>query len=280
MLGCVAVNVESSEEEGSDAASASVRSIPGDSFCAQDSDCLPDAVCIAGKCGRQCVQDADCAQGLLCSGFRCVLDPEPVFVDASASDTMGSPKDSANSEPDVGQAAPVDVFEPTPALPYGSPCEAQEECQSGLCLKAGDAPGICTKNCTVPLDCPGTDTCYPVGSESVCAPNDSGTPCSVGCYSALSLNNETGQCVCAASCTDANKCPAGFGCGLVATPTGNQKVCVAVGVQCMADQPSPCFDKCVSDNGGLSGYCTTSCQSALDCPSGWLCDATLSVCYQ
>jgi V8-like Glu-specific endopeptidase len=58
--------------------------------------------------------------------------------------------------------------------PAGSPCVADANCQSGICLDAVPGPGYCSQDCTTQADCPTGAACQTVTGGGLCGPPGSG----------------------------------------------------------------------------------------------------------
>lgn len=263
--------------------------------CVKDSDCLPVAVCIDGKCSTECTANNQCPLGTHCLVYRCVpVEPPPAdaadvpeAVDTVADLPAEIPREVPRDEPDAAppDAGPTDLGPPDSgepdALPpgcdpgngpYAAACSCEQECESGLCIvnKIINA-GTCTQYCANDAQCPGPDVCVPVDAVAVCLPNDSGQPTSCDpdqaiCYKQLFLQNKLGKCACTAPCTTKADCPEGFACHVM----GTQKGCVSVGEVC-ATGYIPCFGVCAGNPAQGSGFCTAICVSAADCPTAWSC---------
>jgi hypothetical protein len=289
------VNVNLNPNQGTDGTSVQVNfpdtrnaSDTMGVLCTVDQDCWPVSVCIDGICGRECVTNEECkTKGGLCRDWRC----EEGGADAGTQSDSSTPNsDSGNPVADPGtptpdpgpspsdlgtpDEAPVD-FGTTPTKGYGDPCMGSDECESGLCVALGAVQGFCTQECQQTQDCPVAHACYPVGGGTkICAPSDAGAPADCvnpGCLG-LSLNNGLNSCVCTHACQTASDCPGVMACSYAATANGNQKLCVPVGEVCYPDpnQLNACFQFCYPET-LEAGFCTATCDSTLDCPSGSPC---------
>lgn len=114
-----------------------------------------------------------------------------------------------------------------------------------------------------------------------CAPCDQATPCEAG---SLCLTAQTGESFCSDRCDDdLEGCPSGFTCLDISGGNGNPAFfCIPPGATCRdgVGYGTPCFedtsaciptlDHCQAD-AFAAGYCTASCASDGDCPSGYAC---------
>ena len=136
--------------------------------CQANSDCA-QGYCVEGPdgfvCSKHCVED--CPPGWECKGIDVLGDP--TFVCIPVADDLCQP------------------------------CEAGDECQSGMCLQIWDGR-VCTRSCDVEEPCPPSYECITVsgaGTLSVCQPESwtcSCMPANHGEVRSCSTTNDWGTC--------------------------------------------------------------------------------------
>ena len=171
-------------------------------------------------------------------------------------------------------------------------------CSDG-CDTDVDCPGIDT--CLQAQVSPASDLCPdspsslpPPGSiVGVCVPNETAYPCNdpSECTSGICLTPPqvvpwtSPQPVCTMACNNDYKCPVGYRCGQVGGIEGNVCVEEAQVSPCPSGDALSCGGVCPVPNGRdeadlavclngfnqTEGYCTCTCASASDCPSGFGC---------
>ncbi len=175
------------------------------------------------------------------------------------------------------------------------------------------AARTCTDRCQNDNFCPGIDTCVevmlsgptpecpdinpdgpqPGDQVGVCIPNETGFPCDGprGCSLGICLdpprpaNWIQAQAVCTVICQDDRRCPHGFRCDRAGGDVGGN-ICVpdveVAGCtswdQCggVCDPSTAETTVCIQrqeDGPNGQGYCSCTCASAADCPTGYACDA-------
>lgn len=134
--------------------------LPVESPCAVDDACASGR-CRDGVCAGRCAVDADCPAG------RCALvgevlmcSPPPIPCTAAADCPAGACR--------IGPERPLALgcFEPVGEAAGGAPCDADGQCESGVCLDGG-----CWIPCAGDADCPGA--CLP---DRVRVLDDRGSP--------------------------------------------------------------------------------------------------------
>jgi hypothetical protein len=167
------------------------------------------------------------------------------------------------------------VVTPPEKAGYGEPCEGNDGCASALCVaNLLTGQNTCTKTCSFPSQCPGTDTCLDAGGKKICYPSDSGHPCTQGCLAGYSLSNDKGACVCTVECETNLDCQQGAACSDWGTPQGGVvRLCTPVGTSCKLTgtaKGDSCMQVCYPLD-QVNGLCTARCVTAGDCPAGWVC---------
>ena len=168
----------------------------------------------------------------------------PVAPDAPA-DHGGT----VDTEPtDAGAEDPGALPDAAPsAEPVGTPCGADEQCASALCVETSSG-GVCSEACEVGGSCAagwycggtpwrgdGAQACLPNGNLA-CRDCASDADCGPGggkCLTSLGAGNAG---FCAPICGTGTPCPAGFGCEQVpldASPDANAWVCMPATGSCI-----------------------------------------------
>jgi predicted Zn-dependent protease len=175
---------------------------------------------------------------------------------------------------------------------YGSPCAADKECISNLCISyAGDT--FCSQSC-VSQPCPNGDQCLPVSGGDIskaCLPGSAsmgtkllGEPCqtSVDCKSNICVSVPGKGYLCSQSCTyTPDNCPTGFYCapstlgglcipGTTPEPPPPPPPKAKLGEPCTS--PTDCESNiCAMTGDGL--VCVQWCDInvAVPCPDGYVC---------
>ncbi|MBT9555190.1 MAG: hypothetical protein IV100_04130 [Myxococcales bacterium] len=210
-----------------------------------------------------------------------------VYVASPAEDVRPSTEqDSGGFEPDsqddrgtivaVPDVQNGDVTAPEPGA-FGAACGGNSDCLSNFCVE-GPTGYICTESCLI--DCPDGYDCKSVSSDAsadvvfLCMPRlkRSCTPC------ADDLNCPGGACIeidgerrCAASCSDAEPCVAGYDCADMPEASGSAGHCLPSTGSCT------CLE---GQNGGKRSCSATTADgtcygiSTCDPSVGWsACDA-------
>ncbi|MDF1563564.1 MAG: hypothetical protein P1V51_11000 [Deltaproteobacteria bacterium] len=179
--------------------------------------------------------------------------------------------------------------------PMGTACSGTvNTCQSGMCLTL---VGACTDSCQHDRDCLSGDACtlligdfdgnYIDEVRTICFPRGfggtTGDACSSNdqCMRGNCMGTPPGS-ICADPCCKSTDCPTGFTCQPVQRPgaEGLFRACGAmpptgtapVGSPCNRADHTPCRSAwCFEDKTGAPPYCTDTCCSDADCPSGFRC---------
>ncbi|MCC6625701.1 MAG: hypothetical protein IT385_30985 [Deltaproteobacteria bacterium] len=221
---------------------------------------LDEACLDEGRC--ECLRSSDCDAGLTCVDGACrdlrpdVARPDVVFDTDGA--TATSPTDVTT---DVG---------PEPGR-LGWPCDDDEQCNSGRCIRYGDAR-VCTESCvaTCPAGwgCKGLATALTI--DFFCVPADEHLcePC-LGDRSCVGRDGATNLCValddgpvCAIACGSDGACPSGYACRDVTSVDGvAARQCVPEGgaCQCGPDATGIAIP-CQLDNAFGTCFGTRPCQ--------------------
>ncbi len=142
----------------------------------------------------------------------------------------------------------------------GEPCEADADCETGLCFQLPGKPQVCGRRCTAGCDA-ATEVCTQLGFEKYgCVPNQSATctPCETNSdcpYAADRCIVVNGAKVCGQDCSFDSVCPADFRCDSARDVTGND-----VPAQC---QPKSGTCGCVSTSYGQTIACTQSSDAGI-----------------
>lgn len=188
--------------------------------------------------------------------------------DASVALDVGAGGDDAGAPLDAGPLgdafAPLDAPvtpEPDAALGRGAyldRCASAADCASGRCVADLGRTSFCTRACTSDAQCASEHLCV----DGQCVADDIGSPCSAASFEACATrlcagNPATGLGHCTRSCVQGSDCPAGYACQTIAPAT---RICV--------DIERPCASASECHTGLCLGTlgCTSSCESALDCP--------------
>ncbi len=230
--------------------------------------------------------------------------PTDVEADETGSDGLDEMSDSGDLAVDTLDDLETDIAdvdaedadaedmatEPIPALDYGEPCEANEECLSGFCVHApaGELGRVCSTACT--NACPDEDfTCWAMFSRGgrdlggVCQAVDSvlcsecETDGECGAFNELCLPVGEGF-GCATECDVSGSCPVGFYCSIESRPGVDAiGVCRPEGDSCpecmgidLMNDPFNCGScgySCVADNSAaecVEGECVLDCVGTFD----------------
>lgn len=153
----------------------------------------------------------------------------------------------------------------------GEPCQQTEDCESGICVRAGGAGGICSVTCVTGVECPGADNwgCLAASNSAlhVCACR------SFGAYEVCGdgLDND-----CDAKVDDCRTCNG------VPVLNDDPQNCGACGNACRYDQEcqdqdclcseglSDCGNRCVDTTSSVSdcGVCGHACLAGETCSAG------------
>jgi hypothetical protein len=250
--------------------------------CRYNSDCV-HAYCSNGSCKQDCVDATlDCPQGYICNQ---VSQCQPPGDGGSPGDDGGM--HDAGPPPDSGDDSPSDA--PADARhdaagdgsgPLGHEfdrCSSDPDCSPGLLCRALFVGGAsrCTRKCTTTAQCMTSTRCETIANDTFCAMSDVGRTCSGAAQ--CNFGCLTGPGYCTVACAGGSDCPNGYGCMPVGNPSKN--VCVKAEAYCQMNAASACIapSACDTTVPVVSG-CTTTCNSAADCPqrglglAAWTCD--------
>ena len=235
-------------------------------------------------------------------------EPPPPPVDAAPTAPPTDPPTMPPTDPPT--MPPTEPPTEPPVLKgYWEPCVLGAECESTFCV--GDpieGGGRCTQRCGAARDCPGLDICLDTDPGAlfvgVCFRNETGQPCFDGgdCVEGVCLTPPDGlpwvdvQNICVSRCGADDKCPAGYTCEVVQTNTGPARVCntnvrrldicpdgfidqcIGSGACAIPAGRDP-FDiyRCIAVGEGVPGYCSCTCRSTADCPTGFGCYHNLAL---
>ena len=247
-------------------ASEECYALSGNTGACMPPDVIPDTPKV--PVGESCTRDSDCESNV------CVMEPDGVSRVCRSMCTAGGIDCLANeicASLGDGRSA---CMPGAPAGPRsdGSPCDAHEDCRSGLCyFVLGAYDPSCRSECDpVRADCPTGWECvtYGVADVGICMARRGAT--GTGCLTGADCT--TGMCrndVCVQSCTAA-VCPCGFQC------TNDPELRTV----CVPDAAATCFPvgaSCDSDAACTSGLCVGGlCRAACKvlgaaCPAGQAC---------
>lgn len=233
------------------------------SLCPLDFYCEATA-CGAGRClagrvgtkaeGDECASDLECASGR-CSSIagaqRCGRQCDPAAADCGDGNVCEATGDGC------GTCIPAVLS--TQPRPFGTPCEADEDCRSGMCATDEPEP-FCTQPCDASSPCLSGYHCR----AGVCAGGDPGGP-GEGCL--VDDDCASGECadvdgdrICVTECGDG--CLLGFSCA----PTERGDRCVPDGLA--LGEPCSSGEECRT--GICAGTCTRICDDS-PCPAGFDC---------
>jgi hypothetical protein len=125
--------------------------------CTSGAECGEALQCLEGLCAPRCENHIDCGDGYRCEeGGQCLL------VESHIGDLCGREVDCGpgqtcsldESDRDGDGYLSATCQRQTSGGQVASPCELDEDCQSGLC-----SIGLCTQLCGQPTDCPPGLTC-------------------------------------------------------------------------------------------------------------------------
>lgn len=171
---------------------------------------------------------------------------------------------------------------PVQAGSLGAPCQADADCDGGLCLT--DLPGgYCTQDCADGAGCPAEGSCWSFG--------DTLSACLLNCQASAECRRADGY-ICdgdntcypgeevvppgdgeiGAPCQATADCGAGGACVRDGFPDG---YCVQFG--CSDASPCPAGSECFQLEGGDT-VCLDNCRTADECRGGYACRPDLSVC--
>jgi len=214
--------------------------------CSKDEDCLNGQLCLSGVCQLSDAtsndtpsNDTTTADTVQDSTHDTSLDPAP----DTSPDLVGDTHVDSTTPPtdtfvqDTPPADTQDTFVQDTLLAdetdggctpragvYGEVCECSQQCSSGLCIgNPISGVGMCTVTCVNRTNCRnGLDACINAGTK-VCAPDDTGSPCSTNginnptlcvyqtCLSAAGAN-AVPQDFCSIACNTAADCKANHSC--------------------------------------------------------------------
>jgi len=157
--------------------------------------------------------------------------------------------DASVVAPTVRPDAAVDAVVPDVAtpnlLPFGEPCSAPAECESGVCAGLETGGAICSQECDIEAEagCPsgwvctrspetGTDRCIPLPKGPPCAPCEINDECGGPDDQCLPLIGQGDQRICTSDCREAD-CPEGFTCREV----GDAQQCIPTDGACDDEVP-------------------------------------------
>ncbi|MBN2493142.1 MAG: hypothetical protein JXR96_01020 [Deltaproteobacteria bacterium] len=240
--------------------------------CSDYTDC-DSAMCFGfsgvNMCTSPCADDADCPQGTFCTGFSYPDHPDQVLGACAPFDGSAADCESSGDCPTgevcqyhrkiEGMVGMCTTGDPE-AGGQGEACTDSPDCSSGLCFSFG-----CGDLCATDEQCPGGTLCGGFNYTDV-----------AGVYSACLPWDGSGQ-----GCSLDADCPGGEACSILSRDGGEDFVldwvCKTMhvpggqtGDACGGVGDDPCYnDLCVTD--GFHTFCTSSCLSTADCPSGLTC---------
>ncbi len=193
-----------------------------------------------------------------CSGPDAGAGGSPDLGDTDAGIGVIDAAQETDSAPDVAPLDTLDVDEPL-CDGLGCPCEEQQECASGYCLRVGGSDArVCSERCIDRCSEPGYDCvllendvgdavrlCVPV-SDAYCRPCGRDADC--GSVRALCQEQLDGD-FCATPCVEDRACPEGAVCELVSAAGDTLRVCVPEAGVC-----SDCLDE-DGDGHGIGPGC-------------------------
>jgi hypothetical protein len=215
---------------------------PTNGFCHQaggnipmGEECYGHAVCATGLClsmstkaicSKQCTSSATCGAGSSCSNGFCL---------------------------------------PAGSHAYGASCQADEECETAMCVTFAIGKSLCTMTCgSLGGSCPAGHQCL---NDQICVPpgpGPNGTPCGLDmqCLGTYCRDNS-----CTQLCAGSAPCPAGTGC------VGGFCEGSATGGSCETAQGCPPGMLCQTEAAGASGSCQYDCNplGGFGCPDTQVC---------
>jgi hypothetical protein len=201
--------------------------------------------------GAECTTDIECASSFCGTGSprRCGRSCSPGGIACPTGELC-------EADGECGQCIPVTLS--TRPRPFGSPCDASAQCESGTC-----SDGICTQACGA--ECPFGYHCRaglcafgPLGElGSDCVTAEDCSPSAPECVDA------EGELLCSRPCDAANACPERFEC----TDVGGVTRCVPPGMPLGA----ACVSSAECRSRLCGGLCTRVCSPSAPCPNGFEC---------
>lgn len=268
--------------------------------CQQDTpsdDCREGAACpsgwtcdaATGDCAPPSTPD-DCRQGLACGANQQCDQQTGQCVDVDPNDCRqsGVCPDGWQCDAATGDCLPPG---PPPAGNLGDDCEADEDCNSGLCLQvnvAGSPQAVCSQLCCTSTECPPNFGCLYLGGVKYCLPDrifpagveftsNWGQTCGPTGSSCRSGLCDVGDDQCQAGCCTDADC-GGLLCTWRAVGGGQRMMCdtpTGIGFGRTGDDCSQFLElECLS---GICIFaqgraqCADGCCSAQDCPNGYQC---------
>jgi len=142
-------------------------------------------------------------------------------------------------------------------------CTDDAQCDDGLACKAMIKGGVsrCVPSCSSDAGCPQGLRCVDDGTGSFCLGDDTGRDCNEPAACNFACITGVGA-HCTMPCGSGSDCPNGYGC----MPVGGTDVCVRTEALCSPEDNSACVYACDLAETLIVGGCTTSCNSAADCP--------------
>jgi hypothetical protein len=232
--------------------------------CSSDQDCLPTAVCINKKCGKECTISENCPPGAECVLYRCKL-PEAGALDVLPDVEEKTPCSKHLDCDPLGMAC-LDGF-------CGRECTKDWHCEGegavciGYMCKGGSppedtvqSPDVTTEPDALPAGCDPTPGAY----GAACS-------CEQECASSLCVQNKiTMSSMCTQYCQTDAQCPGPDIC--IVLPEA--AICVindsGQSTSCDPDQ-ALCYSGNYLTNKLGKCVCTTKCTKAADCPDGFAC---------
>ncbi len=268
----------------------------GQPACERNSDC-DEGYCNAGECVKDCVvADLDCPRGFICNELGQCEDPigsggsgqgGATGVGGMAT-TTGSMTTSTGgmTTSTGGMTTSTGGMTSTSTGAGGAPpmlgelelCQSDAQCNGNLVCRAMTKGGAmrCTTPCSSNTQCPSGSKCLPEGNNNYCFFSDVGRSCTVAtqCNFACIV----GVDYCTVPCNSGSDCPNGYGCMPIGSPA--QNVCVKAEALCDGVNNSACIAPAACDTSPnmILGGCTTTCNTAADCPqrgaglAPWTCD--------
>lgn len=265
-------------------AGALASACAGSPACERNSDCS-EGYCLDGECKVDCVDaELDCPRGYICNIIgKCE------FLGSSGGPGAGGQGGGgqgggAGGGPGPGGAGGGSAGGGPGAGGGGGAPTAGEldlctvgQCESGLACKPmvkGGGPSRCARACASHAQCPEGTRCIDDGTGGRCVGHDTGRGCSAA--SQCNFACLTGPGYCTNTCDSGSDCPNGYGCMNVSSVD----VCVKLEALCDGGANPDCVVQAACDLSAnlIIGSCTSTCDTAADCPqralplAPWTCD--------